>query len=364
LRVVVIGCGVVGAAIAYELSQLPTLSITVLEKQAGPAQASTGAALGVLMGAISTKPKGNNLKMRLFGIQQYNEWVPRLETITGQQIRFNQQGILKLCFAGEDLERWHNLAKLRREQGWELQICDRSLLSTHYPYINLDNVIGGVYSPDDRQIDPTALTHALIAAAQQHGTTCHFNTIVESISPSNTPLQLQTSIGLVETDWVVIAAGIGSTPLTVNLQPVDVRPVLGQAIRLRVPQPLGKPDHQPVITGDDVHLVPLGDLEYWVGATVEFAPDRKAWHETDPRPDREMLDAVMQQAISLCPALKDAAILHQWYGLRPRPEGRPAPIIEPLPAQSQILLATGHYRNGALLAPATARRVREMILGE
>ena len=69
----------------------------------------------------------------------------------------------------------------------------------------------------------------------------------------------------------------------------------------------------------------------------------------------------MQQAIARFPALQTATILHQWYGLRPRPEGRPAPIIETLSGHPQILLATGHYRNGVLLAPATARQVREMI---
>ncbi|MBF2026368.1 MAG: FAD-binding oxidoreductase [Oscillatoriales cyanobacterium C42_A2020_001] len=360
MRVAIVGCGVVGAAIAYELSDVPGLLVTVVE-QHQPAQHSTGAALGVLMGAISQKLKGNNLRMRLFGIQRYNEWVPKLEIDTGRRILFNQQGILRLCFEGENLDIWKKLASVRQEQGWQLKMCDRAFLATNYPHLNLERVIGAIYSPGDRQVDPTALTLALVAAGQQNGVTFQFNTPVTQVLPQpDSTIQLQTSQGAIAADWLVIAAGIGSTALTTQLQQaVDIRPVLGQAVRVKMPQPLGNPALQPVITGEDVHLVPLGNDEYWIGATVEFSDFGDPAIALQPNP--ALLETVMQQAIALCPALQHATIQHQWYGLRPRPEGRPAPIIEPLPGHSHILLATGHYRNGVLLAPATAAKVRELV---
>jgi glycine/D-amino acid oxidase-like deaminating enzyme len=119
---------------------------------------------------------------------------------------------------------------------------------------------------------------------------------------------------------------------------------------------LGHPTLQPVITGNDVHLVPLGKNEYWIGATVEF-PDLHR-----PLPDPAALEQMMQQAIAFCPALQQAIRLHHWQGLRPRPEGRPAPIIEKLSGYSNVILASGHYRNGVLLAPATAKKVKDLIL--
>jgi glycine/D-amino acid oxidase-like deaminating enzyme len=141
----------------------------------------------------------------------------------------------------------------------------------------------------------------------------------------------------------------------------DLIPVLGQAIHLKLDRPLGKINFQPVITGNDVHIVPLNGgeqaTEYWVGATVEFPSDGGAI-EAAPA----LLDEVMQQAIAFCPALATAKRLETWSGLRPRPEGRSAPIIDYLPGFSNILLATGHYRNGVLLAPATAQAIRETIL--
>ncbi|XHX80513.1 MAG: NAD(P)/FAD-dependent oxidoreductase [Stenomitos frigidus ULC029] len=366
-NVVIVGCGVVGAAIAYELSHVEGLAVTVLDRQQ-PAQAATGAALGVLMAVISQKTKGNNLRMRLTGIERYNAWIPTLEAITGQTILFNQHGLLRLCFEGEPLERWHELVEIRRSQGWRLEILDRAQLAANYPQLNLERITAAVYSPDDRQVDPTALTQALVAAAIQKGVTFQFDTHVEGVErsdrahlPSENALQqcqqVHTTSGSLPADWLVIAAGLGSTPLTTALQqPVDIRPVLGQAIHVQLPYPLKTLQPQPVITGDDVHLVPLGGEDYWIGATVEFPTDTLA-----STPDAMALEVVMQQAIALCPAFSEAAIVRAWSGLRPRPEGRPAPIVERLPGYSNVLLATGHYRNGVLLAPATAEKIRQLI---
>lgn len=364
-RVVIVGCGIVGAAIAYELSQFSAISVTVIDHQQ-PAHASTGAALGVLMGAISQKPKGGNLRMRLDGIQCYNQWVPQLEAATGHKILFNQQGILRLCFEGEDLNGWQKLVTIRQQQGWTLELCDRAQLSSQYPQLNLERVIGAVYSPQDRQVDPTALTLALVAASQQRGVHFRFgeSVIGAEVSPcldgeEKQCQQVYTDSDRLSADWLVVAAGLGSTPLTAHLhQPIDLRPVLGQAVQVKLAQPLGDPNHQPVITGADTHIVPLGEGEYWVGATVEFQPF------DSEQPDTNALKEVMDRAIALCPALKDAVIDRAWSGLRPRPEGRPAPIIEKLSGYQNVLLATGHYRNGVLLAPATAAKIRQFIVSE
>ena len=365
MKVVIVGCGIVGAAIAYELSQIPQLEISVFDRQA-PAQAATGAALGVLMAAISQKPKGNNLKMRLMGIQAYDQWIPQLEAVTSRKIPYNRQGILRLCFAGEDLERWRSLAAIRRSQGLQLELCDRAYLAANYPHLSLEQVIGAVYSPGDRQVDPTALTLALVAAAKLNGVTFQFNAPVilnsKDIQNNSGKLScLKTTAKTIDLDWLIIAAGLGSAALTASLQqPVEIRPVLGQAVQIALEQPLGLPDHQPVITGNDVNLVPLGSGKYWIGATVEFG-DAETQDFADLQPSGDRLEAMMHQAIALVPALENARIIQQWSGLRPRPEGRPAPIVELLSGYTNVILASGHYRNGVLLAPATANQVREII---
>jgi len=370
-NVVIIGCGIIGAAIAYELSQVPGLTITVLDRQA-PAQGSTGAALGVLMGAISHKIKGKAWQMRSFSIQRYTSLIPELEAFTGRQISCNQQGIVMLCPIGEDLSKWENLANIRSAQGWQLEIWDRAKLQSYCPQINCQSNLAAIYSPQDRQVDPVALTLALVDAAKRRGVTFHFgetvvNYEITSTESCSTVKQIKTRSHSLAVDWLVVAAGLGSLqalPSNAALEPpkLDIRPVLGQAIHLRLPGSLGDRNFQPVITGNDVHIVPCvtGNMpitDYWIGATVEFSQE-----QGDIVPDEVKLEEVRQSAIAFCPALAAATTIKTWSGLRPRPEARPAPIIEPLTGFSNVLLATGHYRNGVLLAPATAQIIRQMIV--
>jgi len=379
-HVVVIGCGVVGAAIAYELSQVPGLTVTVIDKQP-PAQGATGAALGVLMGVISHKIKGKAWQMRQASIQRYETLIPELEALTGRQIPFNRQGILMLLVprllpgnAGEDLAAWQQLVEIRQSQGWQLEIWDSAQVRAMCPEVDCDTAI---YSPQDRQVDPVALTLSLVDAAQRNGVTFHFGVTVDefyldtSLNNQHLCRQIQTkrvgatceSLPLQDVDWLVVAAGLGSVQSlphsrTKNgFDSVSLKPVLGQALHLRLKHPLGRPNFQPVITGDDVHIVPLSAGDYWVGATVEFPTNGD---EVVAVP--EQLEAVRQQAIGFCPSLAQATVIRTWSGLRPRPEGRPAPVIDKLQGFANVLLATGHYRNGVLLAPATAQAIREMII--
>ncbi len=362
-KVAIIGAGIVGAAIAYELSQVRGLEITLIDRDR-PASGSTGAALGVLMGAISQKTKGRAWQLRQRSLERYETLIPELETLTGKQIAVNRQGIVKLLFEGDCLDKWQQLQAIRRTQGWQLEIWERVDLENRCPQIDHNKIIAAVYSPQDRQINPTMLTEALIAGAVKNGVKCQFGVEVGEASTKNdkTALrycyQIETTEENLETDWLVVAAGLGSTPLTHFLkQSVDIRPVLGQALKLKLDNNLGNPNFQPVITGEDVHLVPLGNGEYWLGATVEFPQEEGQ----EVVPQTQLLEKLRQQAIAFCPAIAQAKIISTWSGKRPRPQGQPAPLIGLLSGYSNILLATGHYRNGVLLAPATAEKIKQFI---
>lgn len=380
MNIVIIGCGVVGAAIAYQLSQVKGLNITVFEKNQ-PAQGSTAAALGVLMGIISHKTKGKAWQIREESIKRYQTLIPELEGMTGRKIPCNRQGLVMLL--SEDPEHplesgvevmtdWEQLREIRKSQGWQLAVWDKEKLEKFCPQVNNPTVIGAVYSPQDLQLNPTALTLALVDAAQRNGVKFKFGVAVRNHqAPSTDIVQItphvteklkfmETSEGKVEADWFIVTAGLGSTLLTRQLNhKVNIRPVLGQALYLSLGRVLGNPDFQPVITGNDVHLVPMGNGDYWVGATVEFPNN-----EDEILAKKELLESVKQQAIAFCPDLSEAKILRTWSGMRPRPEGRPAPVIEKLANYSNVILATGHYRNGVLLAPATASIVQNMIMDQ
>ncbi|MGB3637231.1 MAG: FAD-dependent oxidoreductase [Rivularia sp. (in: cyanobacteria)] len=400
-HIVIIGCGIIGATLAYELSLIEGLKITVVDKQP-PAQAATGAALGVLMGIISHKVKGKAWRMRQTSIQRYETLIPELEAITNKKIPFNRQGILMLLpspqVTTDDLAFWEKLKETRQNQGWQLEILNKPQLEKICPQVDVKSqeYIGAIHSPQDRQLDPTAFTLALVEAAKHNGVSFKFGVSAlgmkssKNLTPQPPSLQgngenlenlkplsdaerglergflateLETTDGAIAGDKFIISAGLGSSLLTEKLnQKVDIRPVLGQAIHLRLGHPLAKSEFQPAITNNDTYIVPCGAgvypaTDYWVGATVEFSQDGG-----EVSADKELLDNTLRGAIATCPELAKAEIIRTWSGLRPRPEGRPAPVIELLPGYDNVILASAHYRNGVLLAPATAEMVKEMIL--
>ncbi|MGB3612279.1 MAG: FAD-dependent oxidoreductase, partial [Elainellaceae cyanobacterium] len=156
-HILIVGGGIVGAMLAYELSQSGR-QVTLLDKQS-PAQGSTGAALGVLMGAISRKTKGRAWAMRQQSLAHYDQLVDDLQQQTGRTIDYNRDGIVKLLFDGDDRDRWRALAQQRQAQGWPLDLWDKDTLHNRCPGVGLSgsrfgNVIGAVHSPRDRQVHP------------------------------------------------------------------------------------------------------------------------------------------------------------------------------------------------------------------
>ena len=354
-KIAIIGCGVVGATIAYELSLIPHLDITVIEKNTF-ASGATGAALGILMGAISGKTKGRAWKLRESSLRRYQSLIPELKSRTGMNIPVNHDGIVKLLFTDDKQEKWQNLQQIRASQGWNLEIWDREQLKQKCPQLDCDNLIGAVYSSLDTQIHPSILTEALVKAASLNSVEFQFGVSLANIEDATQKLNyITTTKGKLDIDYLIIAAGLGATPLTASLQEkLDIRPVLGQAIKLQLDRDLGS-GIQPVITGNDIHIVPLGNRQYWLGATVEFPNDN------DVVADEKLLAEVRENAIAFCPIIANATILHSWQGKRPRPYGQPAPIIGKLAGYDNVLLATAHYRNGVLLAPGTAIEIKKLL---
>jgi glycine/D-amino acid oxidase-like deaminating enzyme len=277
--------------------------------------------------------------------------------MTGIQIPHNSQGIFKLLSPEADLVKWQQLAATRTEQQWQLEIWESSQILARLPQLNPQLVSTAIYSPQDLQVDPVALTNALVAAAKLNGVEFHFDRSVSSITANN-PLSCDVLMDdgkVVTSDRVIVTAGLGSTDLLAPFGSIEINPVLGQAIHIRLPQSLGNPDFQPTISYEDMNIVPLHNNEYWVGATVEFPVDGNAIARS------ECLEQLKQTAIDLCPDLAMSEIIRTWQGLRPRPHQRPAPVIDRVGENGRVLVATGHYRNGVLLAPATAQVITQML---
>ncbi len=333
--------------------------------RAAPGQGATAAALGVAMAVISHKVKGRNWRLREQSLNRYQTLLPELEALTGQPIQRNTQGILSLCFDAEELPRWRSLQQIRQGQGYRLELWEPEQVRDRCPHLRTDGVSAGIFSPQDFQVNPTDLTQALVAGAATNGVDFRLQQPVVGFDTGAEGLctAVHTQQQTIPTDAIVLSAGLGTLPLTTTLaQPTAIGPVLGQGLRLHLDSPLGKPDFQPVVNGHDIHLVPLGGGDYWVGATVEFPPETSLDEALAMQPEAERLEQVRLGAIAHCPALATGTVTDRWVGLRPRPQGQAAPVIQPLAGYRNIWLATGHYRNGVLLAPATALAVRDLLV--
>lgn len=343
LRVAVVGCGVVGAAIAYDLSRVPHLAVEVYEAQGRPAAGATGAALGVMMAAISRKLQGDHVALRLASLRVWQDWLRDL----GLDLPGNPRGLLRLTDDLEEAATWETLIRTRAAQGWPLERLSPQETAGRFPGLDLSRCVAALYSAQDLQLDPVPLTEALVAAAGRQGVFFHWNTPVLSLEAH----RFQTPQGWQFADWIVVAAGLASPDL---LPGITLVPVLGQAVEVQIEDLVG----WPVVTYGDVNVVPRPAGRVWVGATVEF-PVAPA---SVPQADSHLWQTLWNRALTVCPALATAPVVSHWQGLRPRPVGRPAPIIEACPGLPHVIVTTGHYRNGILLAPMTAQQVRQLIL--
>ncbi|MEN9223358.1 MAG: FAD-dependent oxidoreductase [Thermostichus sp. BF3_bins_97] len=350
--VLVIGCGVVGCAIAYELA---AAGLSVIGVDAGdPAAGATGAALGVLVGVSSQQVGGEVVALRLKSLERFDPLIARLEEDLGRGLPVNRRGILRLLKTGE-AEAWQETLVARQQAGYPLQLLSPDEVGSLQPGLRTD-LAGALYSPQDRQIEPKLFTQALLEAAQRRGSQFFFHQPVQRVKRSpDPPFRLQavyTPDLTLSAGQVILAAGLGSSLLADRLElPLPLQAVKGQALKIQARSlRLG-----PVITDEDLHLVPLADGSLWVGATVEF-------HAPHPKPTLQALQDLLTRAITLCPALADATLVDQWAGYRPRPTRQRAPILGFAPLYTNLLMATGHYRNGVLLAPITAAIMRDLLL--
>ncbi|MEO0802535.1 MAG: FAD-dependent oxidoreductase [Cyanobacteria bacterium J06642_2] len=346
--VAIVGCGVVGAAIAYELSKTE-LSVVAIDA-GNPAEGATGAALGVLMAVATLQASGDVADLRLHSLQRFEPLVVELEDILGRTLPVNRRGILR-PIAPEQWEKWQPAIAARREAGYELHVVKPTEISYMQPDLSHWEV--GLYSPADRQIEPRAFVIALLQAARRQGVQTLFHTPIQSVKiRGNRIAALYAARETIACHTAIVAAGVGSPRLGELMGArIPVVPVKGEAARVYLPSLSAGA----VIATNDINLVPLVDGSHWIGATVEFEP-------ATPHPSAGGVQSVLQQAISLCPAIAQAELKNFWAGYRPRPSGQRAPILGYIPGLENAIVATGHYRNGVLLAPLTALAIRDLIL--
>ncbi len=346
--IAVVGAGSVGSVTAWWLARCGAQVVWIAPSHgqgAGPPSSSL-AALGVLMGHCSRRLRGRSWRLRRTSLALWRQWLPMLGAVP------RQWGLTVLCHQPDEVERLRALARHRRGEGCPLAWRTRDDLLDSWPTLAAADLQGGLWSPQDGQLDPAPLLAALAGDAKRLGVQ-RWPAQVTGLKPDGGSwrLQLQAADPAVPATLpasaVALCTGLGAGPLLATLDPAirlnwPMLPVLGQAAELHCPMlpPQGLPG--PVVWRG-VHLIPRPQpRQLWIGATVE----------PGDRSQTRCFDRMLQLDGAAPPWLRQARVLRRWQGVRARPVGRPAPLLTTL--APGLLLTSGHYRNGILLAPATA----------
>ena len=308
------------------------------------------ASLGVLMGHAFRRSSGRAWRLRQRSMTLWPAWVEQLNHPESPlQL---ETPLIQLAGSAEESERMQQLASSRPDSGLQF-IANDSLEQADPIWPQAGH--GAMLSKRDGRIDPLQLLRALRRSLIQHKVELRATDVVELQRRSSSHRrhwQLITADGRnEEVDLVVICSALGSTKLLQCLghqRPMDA--VLGQVLELQLNKQAEQWSGWPaVLTCGGINLIPHEPDRLWIGATLE--PGLIA----DPAATE-----TMKRLNDLAPAwLEDSQLLGQWHGLRARPRERPAPLLEEL--EPGLLLASGHYRNGVLLTPATAEWVGQHV---
>ncbi len=341
--VLIVGAGIVGAACAWRLAQRGA-SVTLLERSA-PASGASQAALGVLTFHASVgKPRDLNA-LHLRSASLYADVMAELAALGHGDIYYRQEGELFIALQEADLgdlEAEYSL-NVGTEVAVERLTADEIRLLE--PAIN-PRVMAGLYYPKGAWVDNTALTLAIAAAGREMGVAYKRANVLEITVDHGRAIGVQTVREQIRGDWVVLAAGCWSSQVGGVSLP-KIIPVRGQALAV---------DGQVVrrvVFSPRRYLVPKLGIQTMVGATKE----RVGY---DDRVTLGGIARVAEGGIEIAPGLAGHEVASTWAGLRPASPDE-VPVIGPLEAIPNLVLATGHYRNGIVLAPATADLVGDLI---
>lgn len=346
----IVGGGVIGLAIARDAAARG-LRVTLLERKTCGREASWAAA-GMLSPLGEALEPGPFLEFGLDSLKAYPAFVAELEEETGIGVELRKCGKLRLALSEEEEERLRARLHWARDRDLTARWLEPGELRAEEPALGAP-ALGGLLLEDDFRVDNRALARALVESLRLRGVS-----IREGVEARGVDVRSGRARAVLLEDGeslpastVLLAAGAWTGTLEGLPFPVPVRPVRGQMMALR----LDAPPSLRVLESEEVYLVPRDDGRILVGATEEEVGFRR---ETTAGGLADILDA----ALRLVPGLRSASVDQTWSGLRPGSlDG--LPILGGHPEVKDLYIATGHFRNGILLTPATARAMGALVTG-
>jgi glycine oxidase len=342
----VIGGGAVGAACAWELASTGR-KVVIME---GGDQAGQGwrAAAGMLAPQIETGAGDPLLPLGLAGRDHYAGLTTAVQEATGIDLGLWQEGIARVAKTEVEREQLRAQVAWQRGQGLNCEWLTQDDVRRQWPW--LAPTEGALRAPDDGALDPERLVRGLLAGAQSLGASITRDKALAVLGSEGRVEGVRGEAGSYSAGEVVLAAGAWSGLVQGLPRAVPVRPVRGQMAALPWPDDIPRA----IIYHKDSYLLARRG-EAVIGSTMEDAGFRT---EVTPAGVAQIFSATL----ALCPGLVRAKVRRTWAGLRPMtPDG--LPIIGPEPQLEGLWYASGHGRNGILLAGITGVLVRQLMEG-
>jgi len=351
--VVIIGGGIVGASIAYYLSESGCTNVVIVEREARQGLGSTGKSIGGVRAQFATPI---NIQMSLFSIDVFS----RFEELTGHTAQYHSFGYLFIATNEKHLHYLKANRELQTEQGLrDVRIVSREEIVEILPQVRSDDIVGGSFCPTDGFVDPYSVMTGFTAKARARGTRLLLNTEVTGISTDGCKVRaVETSRGAIETRAVVNAAGAWAASIA-------------KMIGIDLPV---KPLRRQIINTEPFDLVPrrlpmVIDMSNGFHFRREGSCIMMAWPEPEEiysfntNFDRDFIEEILTRAVNRVPCFEEAQVNARrcWAGLYEVTPDHHA-IIGKAPGIEGFYLANGFGGHGVMHSPATGKIVSEFVL--
>lgn len=360
--VAIVGGGVIGLAVARALALRGVRNLLLIERTSLGAESSSAAA-GMLAPQAEADCADDFFQFACQSRDMYPDFANSLREETGIDIELDTTGTLYLGFTGEDARELEHRYRWQTEAGLPVEQLDAETARMFEPCIS-GELRAALRFPRDVQVESRRLISALAVSNEQFGVTLETGTIVSSLRVDRGALAgIETSRGFVATENVVIAGGAWTSHIDLidcdqlkvpdkALPTVRIEPVRGQMLCFESNPRLCS--H--VIYSPRGYLVPRRDGRLLAGSTTEHVG-------FDKRVTADGVHRIMSAAREISPRVGPLPMTDSWAGLRPRAADG-LPVLGPCAEIEGLVYATGHYRNGILLAPITGEAVADAVVNK
>lgn len=332
----------IGCAIAFELAGRGR-SVTVIERDQ-PGRAATWAAAGMLSPLGETPPDSTFAALAAASLNAYPGFLTDLTRDAASGVEFNAPGKLEVAFDEAEAAHLRSICQANR-----LSFMPASAARALEAELS-DDIVGAAHFPADALVDPRALGYALWKACLKREVVFRAGVSARAVlRDGNVVTGVATDSDVAKASVVVIAAGAWSADIEALPVKLPVVPVRGQMLALQC----ATLPFQRLLQSRRCYLIPRADGRVLVGATMERVG-------FDSSTTAAGIQGLLAAAIQLVPALANAALAEYWTGFRPGTLDD-LPILGADSEVSGLYYATGHYRNGILLAPITGRIIADLI---